>query len=178
MIDGLKYPNSDNIKNRTSTIRRAMASTLAPRKPCNSKDEDKWKRVFPRDANGELKCAYCGRTATHLDHLFPLIENGLPTGYGTEPGNLVPCCGSCNQKKRNKNWKDFMDSKFCDHVDDKKDRRIKTIRNLLDSFKPVPIKWDANKEFLDDWKEAYHNCIEALQNAQKVLEKYKARNII
>lgn len=71
-----------------------------------------------------------------------------------------------------------MDSKFCDHVDDKKDRRIKTIRKLLDSFKPVPIKWDANKEFLDDWKEAYHNCIEALQNAQKVLEKYKARNII
>ena len=65
-----------------------------------------------------------------------------------------------------------MDSKFCDHVDDKKDRRIKTIRNLLDSFKPVKINWDANKEFLDDWKKAYDNCVDALNKAQDIMKNY------
>jgi 5-methylcytosine-specific restriction endonuclease McrA len=176
-ISGLKYPSSDNVKNRTSTIARAMACTLTHRIPCSPEDEKKWVDILCPEGK-ELKCAYCGAKATHLDHLHPLIKGVLPTGYGTEPGNLVPCCKDCNQNKGNMDWKDFMDSKFCKHVDNNKESRIKAIRNLLDSFKPIKINWDANKEFLDDWKEAYHNCVEALQNAQKVLEEYKARNII
>lgn len=66
-----------------------------------------------------------------------------------------------------------MDSKFCDHVDNNKESRIDTIIKLLEMFKPVPIKWDANQEFLDDWEKAYNACVKALQDAQDILEKYK-----
>ena len=103
-ISELKYPAPDNIKSRISTLARAMASTLAPRKPCSSEDEEMWLKIFGSN-DGDLKCAYCGAKATHLDHLYPLINDTRPTGYGTEPGNLVPCCSDCNQKKETRSGK-------------------------------------------------------------------------
>jgi len=42
-------------------------------------------------------CAYgCGRPATTNDHIWPVSRGGE-----SRPGNLVPCCRSCNSKKKN-----------------------------------------------------------------------------
>lgn len=42
-------------------------------------------------------CAYCGDTATTLDHVIPLIRGG--SNY---EGNLVPACAACNFSKGSK----------------------------------------------------------------------------
>ena len=106
----LNYPSADNIKNRTSTIARSMASTIANRIPCDDATEKAWLNALGLDPQNP-KCAYCGAKATHLDHLHPLIDGKYPTGWGTEAGNLVPCCSDCNSKKGKMSWKKFMDEK-------------------------------------------------------------------
>jgi 5-methylcytosine-specific restriction endonuclease McrA len=40
------------------------------------------------------RCAYCPAPATTWDHIVPVSLGGL-----TEPGNIVPACGSCNSSK-------------------------------------------------------------------------------
>jgi len=57
-----------------------------------------------------FQCAYCGAVASEWDHLRPLVKDKRPTGYVSEIGNLVPCCGKCNQSKGNKDWKAWMRS--------------------------------------------------------------------
>lgn len=56
----------------------------------------------------DLRCAYCGDTATEWDHLRPLIINRKPTGYISEIANLVPACGKCNQSKGKKDWRKWI----------------------------------------------------------------------
>lgn len=167
-IAELKYPSTDNIGNRTSTIARSMACTIATITSCTEDKEKEWLDIF--DPNNEgLTCAYCGEKATHLDHLFPLIKDGFPTGYGTEPGNLVPCCGNCNQSKGNKNWKDYIEQINKNKVDAQK--RIDNINKLLgnDILKPQKRKFD--EEFIKKWEAIKSKCNDALRKAQRSLEK-------
>lgn len=56
------------------------------------------------------KCAYCGcdldsdnRT---LDHVIPLSKGGA-----VDPWCIVPCCGSCNSSKKDKNYLLWLDEK-------------------------------------------------------------------
>ena len=42
-------------------------------------------------------CAYCGKSATTMDHVTPLSRGGI---HG--PDNLVPACQSCNFSKHTK----------------------------------------------------------------------------
>ena len=52
---------------------------------------------------------YCGRPATTTDHLRPVLHaGGLPTGFGTDPWNCVPCCVTCNSSKGTSPWLTFM----------------------------------------------------------------------
>lgn len=43
------------------------------------------------------RCAYCPALPTTWDHVVPVSQGGL-----TEPGNIVPACGSCNSSKGTK----------------------------------------------------------------------------
>ncbi len=171
-IAGLKYPSADNVKNRTSTIARAMACALTPRIPCSPDDEKTWINIFCPDGK-DLRCAYCGDKATHLDHLHPLINNLLPTGYGTDPGNLVPCCSKCNQRKGNLDWRVYMNSNLCKHVDNNIQGRIDRIEQLKDDLPPTIINWTEKEGFKEEWERVYKACVKALKEAQDVLEKYK-----
>lgn len=65
-----------------------------------------WRDTFGPDA--EDTCAYCGRPATTLDHLRPVLRNRMPTGYGHSTWNLVPACFACNSAKRNTSWHVWM----------------------------------------------------------------------
>lgn len=52
-----------------------------------------WSRsgVLARD---HFQCAYCGRTATTVDHVLPSSRGGKNTWL-----NTVAACGPCNQRK-------------------------------------------------------------------------------
>jgi len=168
-IGGLKYPAYDPVKNRTSTIARAMACSLDPRISCSREDEEEWRHIL-RQPEGPLTCAYCGQPATHLDHLRPLIDGKYPTGWITEPGNLVPCCSVCNQKKGNSDWQEYMKSPLC-NSDGKVDDRIECIEELLNHFNPTKQNWVEDSKFKADWDAAYKKCCDALNAAHEVLVK-------
>jgi len=170
-ISELSYPTHDIITSRQSTLRRSMASTIAHIIPCTPEKEEMCKGIFCDDEE-ELKCAYCGEKATHLDHLFPLIDGKFPTGYGTEPGNLVPCCSRCNQSKGNKKWNDYIDGLSID--EETKNASKKKIDNLLKSnLKPNKIEWDEIDGFREEWDELCNKIDEVLNQAKSTLEKYK-----
>ena len=102
---GFKYPAADKIGSRTSTVARSMASTLMPR--IKGVDDQNDMGIWSKES--VICCAYCGGKANHVDHLFPLVEGKYPSGYYSNPENLVPCCGDCNQSKGAKSWEEYMD---------------------------------------------------------------------
>ncbi len=58
-------------------------------------------------------CYYCDRRVVHqeltMDHLVPLTRGGRST-----KGNLVPCCKSCNTKKKSMlpvEWEEYISRK-------------------------------------------------------------------
>lgn len=82
------------------------------------------------DATDEtLRCVYCGNHATEWDHLHPVVKDGGPTGYLSEINNLVPCCGTCNQSKGNKDWAAWINSNA------KKSPRFRNPDGLLERVK-------------------------------------------
>lgn len=55
------------------------------------------------------KCAYCSKKADTWDHIHPVKRGGKTT-----PGNIVPCCRSCNSSKSDTDVYDWMKSKGID----------------------------------------------------------------
>lgn len=107
---GLNYPSADKIASRTSTVARAMASTLVPIVDASDDDINDIKCLFE---GTQPRCVYCGCENTtnnklQLDHLFSLVGDKYPSGFCTEPANLVPCCSACNGSKGAKPWYEYM----------------------------------------------------------------------
>jgi len=102
-----RMPGSQSIRSRRSTITNAFVNSLMPViRPTAAQIEDALK-VLGMNCD-DACCVYCGKEAHGWDHLRPLVEGSRPTGYITEIANLVPCCGSCNSKKGNTTWRDWM----------------------------------------------------------------------
>lgn len=174
-INGLKYPASDILTARTSTICRSMACTIINREPCSKEQEEIWLRFFK---NGT--CAYCGKPATHLDYLYPLIKDRKPTGYGTDPGNLVPCCNKCNQPKGNLHYEEFMRSDKCKHVcEDGKDLKTSIedrINNINEFQKALPPKtFKITPDLLNEWEKLLNQFDTALKEANDKLLSLKEK---
>lgn len=172
-INGFKYPAADQISGRTSTICRSMACTLLCREACSPDQEKEWMKFFP-----EKTCAYCGKKATHLDHLYAFIVDRMPTGYGTEPANLVPCCTECNQPKGNMHWEDFMRSNNCNHIGDddttSKDAMENRIEIIKRFQKSMPAKKvDIDSETLKKWNSLLNEFDDMLKKAQGLLLEIK-----
>ena len=170
-IKGLKYPSADKITSRISTLRRSMACTLMHRDACTPDQEEKWSEFF-----GNKACAYCGRPATHLDHLYPMIRDNAPTGYGTDPNNLVPCCEKCNRSKGNMNWEDFMQSENCDHTaEDKKTKveRIQILKDFQAAMEAIPQKLDPS--MIQQWETQWNVLEDALKKTEAMLLDMKSQ---
>ena len=94
---------------RSSTISNAFAQALAPSDEFNANQfENAFRELGLYDENGGLRCTYCTAKSSSIDHLNPLVSQSKFTGWGHVFGNLVPACGSCNQSKGGKPWRDFV----------------------------------------------------------------------
>lgn len=115
------------------------------------------------------------KKATHLDHLHALIVDRMPTGYGTEAANLVPCCTECNQPKGNMHWEDFMRINNCHHVGDSEisdpkramEKRIEIIKQFQQAMPPKKV--DIDDSILEKWNDLLHDFDEKLKKAQELL---------
>lgn len=168
-INDLGYPSSDKITSRISTLRRSMACTLMNRDACTPEQEQVWLKYFP-----DNKCAYCGQEATHLDHLHPMIRDNEPTGFGTDPGNLVPCCKNCNTPKGNMAWADFMRSSKCKHTE-KPNKTLQEsiderIQNISDFQREMPARFTRIEPTMkQQWKALWCNLEQLLKQTQDEL---------
>ena len=168
-INNIEYPSADKITSRISTLRRSMACTLLNRDACTPEQEQEWLKFFPDNT-----CAYCGQEATHLDHLNPMIRDNEPTGYGTDPGNLVPCCKKCNTPKSNMEWEDFMRSSKCEHkakpnktIQESIDERIQNIRDFQTA---IPAKHtDLTAVMKQQWKDRWNALEQELKKTEDML---------
>ena len=65
---------------------------------------------IPAEAQAEIldafggRCAYCPERGTTWDHVVAITRGGRTT-----PGNVVPCCPSCNSRKRNRDHEEWLD---------------------------------------------------------------------
>ncbi len=98
------------LKRRGTTINHAFASAVAP---VDEYSEDIVNEVLNElecTKDGEIMCVFCGREkAQTWDHLFALVKNNEPSGYGHKYGNLVPACKDCNSVKGNRDWETAND---------------------------------------------------------------------
>lgn len=63
---------------------------------------------FTKDFFG-LQCAYCGaETDLVMDHVIPINKDQMGEH---RLGNIVPSCKPCNDKKHNKDFRDFLSNK-------------------------------------------------------------------
>ena len=153
-----------------------MACTLLSRDACSPAQEKLWIQFFP-----DKTCAYCGKKATHLDHLHAFIVDRMPTGYGTEPANLVPCCTECNQPKGNMNWEDFMRSDNCRHIGtadtpDPQAAMEKRIANIKQFQKAMPPKTvNIDDATLAKWTTLLYDFDIKLKEAQELLLEIKKK---
>ncbi len=138
------------IRGRKTTINNAFASLIA-----SYDDYDIVKKHLDKDIiqhfeqnSDELHCVYCvDKKADAWDHIYSLVKNGRYSGYGNKLYNLVPCCNSCNGKKGNKNWDEFVTQL---HSNDKKTRSkvMRKIKSYVKKCKKDPIieETDNHKE--------------------------------
>lgn len=101
----------------------------------SGKGKKLWESI--RDEDFQSCCAYCGEfsSAPQIEHLlmFNRTEFGLH-----HPGNIVPCCKSCNKRERNEdssytNWEDHL-KKICQskseiqHFENRKQKILSNIK--------------------------------------------------
>lgn len=102
-----KMPAKSNLKGRSSTISNAFAISITPFIYPSKKEIAEFYKLLDIK---EGQCAYCLGDGNGMDHLKPLVRNGLPTGYITDINNLVPCCQACNSSKGSKEFEEWYKS--------------------------------------------------------------------
>lgn len=111
-------------------------------------------------------CVYCGmQPASTIDHIFPVVRNGLPTGYASCATNLVPACHTCNSSKGNRDWKTWMQSRFGDDCP-----RIKPIDEFVQRTEPEKVS-EVNPEILTILRRACYETCAALDDLTQACAK-------
>lgn len=84
----------------------ALVRYLLSNLPYEAFNQGDWEAVKALDFEGA--CAYCGETKkTTIDHAVPI--NRIHLGEH-RLGNLVPACSSCNSKKSNTTYTEFLEA--------------------------------------------------------------------
>jgi len=176
--DAFKMPVKMKITGRSSSITNSFVSSIIPSIKPEEADIRECLRILELDPDN-LRCAYCGDTATQWDHLRPLVSGKKPTGYISEIRNLVPTCGKCNQSKGNKYWKDWIKSNAKRSPKTRQvkdlDSRIKRLERYEKWGKVSPIDF-ATMVDKKLWRQHWQNCEDLhkkLERCQEVADKVR-----
>lgn len=168
-ILGLKVPTNDTIKSRTSTVAKSLATSVIPRIDPFDWELEIAKKTLRFGEEGEVLCTYCGKPATELDHLNPLVNNKMPSGYITEIANLVPCCRKCNGSKRSMPWKEWL-TQNTDIEEETKRESIRILTRYTTELPATKLDYDKIKGFKAFWNN-YKSICEKLDTAEKEARK-------
>jgi 5-methylcytosine-specific restriction endonuclease McrA len=152
---------------RSTTINHAFASALAPVDEYSEQTVDTILRELECSDGSEIVCAYCGRSeAQTWDHLFALVKDNEPSGYGHKYGNLVPACKECNSKKGNRSWEIANEKINADHPE-QKNKVARIIKAHIEKYPPQgkPIPQEKKKQ-IDEIKA---EILKLMKRADKIL---------
>lgn len=173
-VKAFQMPTVLKITSRTSSITNAFINAIIPIVPPTVAEIQQALQILQMQPDN-VKCSYCGDTATEWDHLKPLVSNKKPTGYISEIHNLVPACGKCNQSKGNKLWNDWIISSA------KKSPKSRGVANIEDKIQrledyeawgkvqPLDLKGLGGDHLWEEhwrhWEMIIDNMIEAQKSA-------------
>ena len=80
------------------------------------------------------KCAYCGKDATGIDHIYSPINEAHFSGYTNEIKNLLPACSRCNSSKGKKDWKEWIYSNSKVSKEIRKDKEFKKRVERIENY--------------------------------------------
>lgn len=120
---------------RKSTFANAFASALAPHDVYILATVCEAIRDLDQDPDAELQCVYCGAEGATWDHVFNRVVNGDFSGHGHRIRNLVPCCRTCNERKGQKPWREFLETLSLPD----KEVRARRIERFLSNAEAQPI---------------------------------------
>jgi len=183
---GIEYPAPVTVD--ASNPVESFSASVAPRIAPTREDEEKSATLLKIEPN-QPKCAFCGKPATCLEYLHPLVnENGFPSGYCTDPANLVPCCDECKSNKNGEDWKKYMeDPQFEDvtNSDEKKQERVELIYQYEHDMPLLKVQYEnvlgleaTLREELSSIKKAIANGSEldkTIEHAVSELNFYKSK---
>ena len=122
----------------------------------------------------DYKCCYCGvdidESTISQDHLIPMNKEHLGLHAW---GNVVPCCRSCNNKKQQAPWDDFLKGKA--------DGKEYTKRKKQILFFVSEMKYDPNLNLHDYADNLYHDVGEValtLINLRYMQAEEKIRTLV
>lgn len=171
-----KMPTKSDLKGRSSTISNAFAVSVTP---FIRPTEEELATYYSLLGIKEGQCAYCLGDGNGRDHLKPLVNNGMPTGYITDIHNLVPCCQKCNSSKGSKSFKAWYKSEeniFRLKKQGMNDDAINERYEVLCAFEdlvPPPLDYEAivGKELWDEYKLRRVALLETLNDNQAFCDK-------
>ena len=96
------------VQRRKTTINHAFAAAIAPCEPYDFERTCEAMRSLEQDP-ADLLCVYCRSKAETWDHVQATVSKTQFSGFGHRLGNLVPCCKTCNSRKGNQRWSDYLE---------------------------------------------------------------------
>ena len=104
----------------------------------SGKGKETWRRIKEETFNKQ--CAFCGLVSDNLTIEHFVMFNRDQCGLH-HPGNVVPCCKSCNTRKKHSdtkkyfNWNEQLES-LCNSIDELKERKKKILNHITDEKYP------------------------------------------
>ena len=126
------------LASRRTTVNHMFAAAIAPNDDFEEQRVWEAMSLLGNDPDGDLECAYCGKSAETWDHVFATVRNSRFSGHRHRLGNLLPCCKPCNSRKGNKSWESHLAS--VELWDVSRSKRAAIIRRYLDRFSTVDIE--------------------------------------
>lgn len=171
-----KMPAKQNLKGRSSTISNAFAISITPYiRP----SDDELNAYYDLLGIKEGQCAYCLGDGNGRDHLKPLVDAGMPTGYITDIHNLVPCCQKCNSSKGSKSFSEwYKDEKNTERllklglsVSDIEERYEIILK--FEQMIPEPLDYESivGEELWDEYRKRRRHLLEELNENQKFCDR-------
>jgi hypothetical protein len=166
------------IKERKTTISHAFASALSIPDEFEISQVSQAIRLLEQNPDYDLFCAYCGKEAETWDHINAIVLNGEFSGNGHQINNLIPCCKTCNSKKGNKNWEEFLRKKNNQSPSVDLEKRIKRINDYIgnNNINLLEIIKNQCPELLKNFQSKKEQVLELLQEADEIAT--QIRNVV